>query len=94
MNRPKYDTKVCSRCDIEKPVEDYTWYRRKLADQTWGFYAMGKCKLCHAEHRRELYHKDPDKRALIDQLNAAWTARNQDRVREIAREGYHRRKAR
>ena len=64
-------TRVCTKCGIEKDINEFGWERR--------FHRSSRCKRCRVEDRMEYYENNKEK-----ELAYKWD--RQIRQREKARE--------
>ena len=71
-------TKICSRCNTEKPVEEFP-YRKdamkyKCNRESW-------CKLCKKEYEKIRVMSDPEKKRKKYEQNEKWKSKNPDRYK-------------
>lgn len=50
------ETKICTGCDLEKSLEEFSNKRGKTA---------ARCKVCHSKYYKEYYENNPDKYAAL-----------------------------
>ncbi|MBW2645112.1 MAG: hypothetical protein JRE23_02835 [Deltaproteobacteria bacterium] len=69
--------KVCTKCGIEKPIDDFYSNQRKKD----GHHTI--CKMCHTEDVRKRYHKkykhDPEYKKRRDQYSHDWHLKNKEK---------------
>lgn len=53
------ETKICSKCEIEKPIEDFAFRDKKRGTR------RAECKACISARQREKYHRN---RQILDDL--------------------------
>ncbi len=70
---PTGDSKTCTRCGVEKPLDEYYFEKGR---------PRGRCKTCH---RAILDARDPEHVRAVD---AKSRAKHREKIRERNREGY------
>lgn len=81
------ETKKCSRCGVEKPIEDFRFcgsYKGKR-------YRASDCRVCHAEQAREYRKQNIE---ACRQREREYGRKNAERKREVASAWYYANKER
>lgn len=67
------ETKVCTKCGVEKPIEQFSWKVKMRGVR------QNHCKLCAREYSRQYRLENPDKRK--EQMRR-WRKKNKEKKRE------------
>jgi len=73
-------TKICSKCDIDKPIHSYGTYFDKRSDKT---KTRGICKECRVGIEGERAKTERPKR---NESNKKWKSKNKDKIRDYERD--------
>lgn len=82
--------KICKRCNLELPDENFSEYKRTLVSGEVGVYRMSTCKKCKGDIRKQKYHSDPEFKERVYELNSRWRVNNPEKIKECARRAYKR----
>lgn len=80
------ETKVCTKCKIEKPANEYTIVKTKRGK--YNPHLASRCKLCKAKDQYKWRKPYDSKYAL------SWKAKNPDKIKKYEQSAYQKRKLR
>jgi hypothetical protein len=72
-------TKTCSKCNAEKPLEDFYKFFDKWSDK---HYPSARCKPCHQQYKRESSTTPRNRKAEKLQLRYGLTYEQWEKMRE------------
>lgn len=87
------ETKVCKKCDLEKPIDQFAYNRVKSTNGTLHIYKKSSCKRCDNDVKKSNYVSTiPDHEELdgelwkqLPEFNGLYEVSNFGRVRSISR---------
>lgn len=87
-------TKVCNKCRIEKDIEQFSIYKRKMANQVYKNYIRIYCKKCQAQDKANWRKNNPEKVKLQNKTERAlnskkkWLKNNKEKRKQYEKEYY------